>query len=116
MSALNGKTALIACAPDANLTARSQLCKDHPSMHFHLRRSFTRWGLLLSAVVWLAACAGKSTTTMLAPTGTPTATPYPVANTDQVTLKHRAGVMDPNAAIDRIISHLTLDEKIAQMQ
>jgi beta-N-acetylhexosaminidase len=85
-------------------------------MHFHLRRSFTRWGLLLSAVVWLAACAGKSTTTMLAPTGTPTATPYPVANTDQVTLKHRAGVMDPNAAIDRIISHLTLDEKIAQMQ
>lgn len=70
-------------------------------------RGWLRWGLLASAVIWLVACAGNPTgqgrnglLLPAAPSGT---------------LVGRTAVMDPDAAVERIIHKMTLDQKIGQM-
>jgi beta-N-acetylhexosaminidase len=74
-------------------------------------RSVGRWGFVLSVLLWLTACAGRTVTVGVA---APTATPA-TANSDNVTLQQKAAAIDPEAAINRIIAHMTLDEKIGQL-
>jgi beta-N-acetylhexosaminidase len=63
--------------------------------------------MTLCALIWLVGCAGQTTRDTrqgpLAPYAAPPA------------LQGRAAAMDPNAAIDRIISKMTLDQQIGQM-
>ncbi len=78
----------------------------------------TRYGAILMAVVWLVACgANAAGSPRLLSSSMPA--PFsrtPTTNSDLATLQARAAAMDPNAAISRIMAHMTLAQKIGQMQ
>lgn len=70
-------------------------------------RAWLRWSVMASAVIWLVACAGN-------PTGSGrNGLMLPAASAGA--LVGRAAVMDPDAAVERIIHKMTLDQKIGQM-
>jgi beta-N-acetylhexosaminidase len=73
----------------------------------HMKKWLTHWGLALAALLWLTACAGNTHVAAVA-ANTPTTGPLKA-------LPARAGYLDVDAAIERIIGKMTLDQKIGQM-
>jgi beta-N-acetylhexosaminidase len=76
-------------------------------------RPLWRWGMLLCAVIWLAACAGRNSAALPTRGGT---MPVPPATSGPDNGRWKIAGLDSDAIISRIMAHMTLDQKIGQMQ